>query len=101
MEAISAREFAEWMAYDRISPIDARERVELSCAIVAATIANANRGKSQRAFEPKDFMPDWSGTRRKPKSVAELFAIARSFAAAHNGALANGSHRQSSGPTVR
>lgn len=55
---ISSRQFAEWMAYSRLEPWD-EERADLRSGIVAATIANANRGKSGKAFTPQQFMPQY------------------------------------------
>ena len=53
---ISSAEFAEWIAYDRIDPFG-EERADLRAAIIAATVANAFRGKNGKTFMPVDFMP--------------------------------------------
>lgn len=55
-ERIGSREFAEWLAYDRLDPIG-RERLDLHAGIVACTIANVHRSRSTRTYEPSDFMP--------------------------------------------
>ena len=47
----------------------------LGFAIVASTIANANRGKGQRPYEIKDFMPDFEKT-TKTQSVEEMIQFA-------------------------
>ena len=58
-EEISSREFAEWLAYNRLEPWG-QERADLRAAIIAATVANCNRGSDTRPFAAKDFMPDFS-----------------------------------------
>lgn len=60
---ISAAELTEWVAFERIEgPIGSR-RGDLQAAIVAATVANANRGKGSKPASPSDFMPDWGRQR--------------------------------------
>ena len=34
-----------------------QERLDFRAALVCSVIANVNRGKNQKAFNPKDFMP--------------------------------------------
>ena len=55
---MSAREFAEWMAYDRIDPFGS-ERADWRSASIAALLANIYRDDKQRSkpFEVNDFMP--------------------------------------------
>lgn len=53
---VNSRELAEWRAYELIEPFG-EQRADLRAAIVASVMANAFRGKDQRAYEPKDFMP--------------------------------------------
>jgi len=36
-----------------------RRHLDFLAGIVAATIANVNRGKAQKAFKPEDFMPKY------------------------------------------
>lgn len=57
---MSSREFAEWMAYYTLEPFGV-EREDLRAAIVASTIANANRDpkKKRQPYEPADFMPQF------------------------------------------
>ncbi len=43
-------------------------------------MANAFRAKNQRAFKPKDFMPDFGGDARQPQTVREMqMKMAMSF----------------------
>lgn len=69
---IDSREFAEWIAFGELEPFGP-ERDDLRSAIVASTVANANRGRGQRAFTPADFMPRFAGAAdSKQQSVAEM-----------------------------
>lgn len=48
------------MAFDRVEPIGGR-RGDLQAGVVAATIANVNRAKGQRAYDVTDFVPEYGG----------------------------------------
>ena len=67
---ISAREFAEWIAYDRMSPVGL-ERAEWGAAMLAAVFANAFRSSKQRAFSPADFLPQWDRQRKTPEELEQ------------------------------
>jgi len=58
LSEISSRDFAEWIAYSRLEPWG-EERDDLRMGIIASTIANANRGKGQKAYTPQQFMPQF------------------------------------------
>jgi len=62
---MSAAELTAWMGYARIEPIGG-VRGDLRAGVVASTIANVNRGKSQQAYKPVDFMPILQA-QQKPK----------------------------------
>ena len=53
---VDSRELSEWMAYYQLEPFG-NVREDLQAGIVASTIANVNRGKNDKAFQPSDFMP--------------------------------------------
>ena len=53
---VSARELAEWEAFDSIDPIG-DERGDLLMGILASLMANMNRKKGSKAYRPSDFMP--------------------------------------------
>lgn len=53
---LSNYEIALWEAEFRLSPWD-EFRSDLQAGMIAATIANVNRGKNTPAFSPADFMP--------------------------------------------
>jgi hypothetical protein len=56
LKRVDSKELSEWMAFDSIEPIG-DIRTDLAAGIVASTVANCHRGKSQQAFMPMDFMP--------------------------------------------
>lgn len=58
---ISAREFAEWVAYDAIDPIG-RERDDWRAAALLTMLANIHRGKGKPAYKLKQFWPNWDRT---------------------------------------
>ena len=70
------------MAYTRVEPWG-EEREDWRAAMVASTIANVNRGKSQKPFKPEDFMPDVGGKRKK--SADELLEVVEGLNAAFGG----------------
>lgn len=68
---IGSRELSEWAAYEQITgPLDGR-RGDVQAAIVAATVANSQRGKGQRPRGPMDFLPVWdkSAQRMTPEEM--------------------------------
>jgi len=72
------------MAYEMVDPFG-EYRDDLRAGIVASTIANANRPKGKRAYKPEDFMPRFAD--QEQQSIAEMHAVFREFAEAHNAAL--------------
>ena len=56
---VDSRELTEWEAYERVSGPLGGERIDHLSAMLQATIANANRGKGQKVYEPEAFMPKW------------------------------------------
>ena len=75
LSEISSRDFAMWMAYSRLEPWG-EERDDLRMGIVASTIANANRGKGQKAFTPDQFMPSFE-PETEEQAAERLIAKAR------------------------
>ena len=55
LSRIDSLELSEWRDYYQTQPWDVKG--DLHAGIVAATIANVNRGKNSKAFQPSDFMP--------------------------------------------
>lgn len=52
---ISSQEFVEWQAYARLDPFGS-ERGDVQAAVVAQTVANANRGPKTPAYKLEDFV---------------------------------------------
>ncbi len=52
---MSASEYAEWFEYYKLEPWG-EERADLRAAGVSATIANVNRGKKGKTYQPSDFL---------------------------------------------
>ena len=62
---VSSKEFAEWMAYHRIDPIEPL-RSDFRFAMIASIIANiGGRKKGTRAFKIEDFMPKFGAEREQ------------------------------------
>lgn len=59
LTAISSRQLAEWIAFQRLEPFG-ETRADFRSGIIASTIANVFRGKKQPAAAPTDFMPRFS-----------------------------------------
>lgn len=65
------------MAYYKLEPFG-EERADLRMGILASVMANAWRGKGQKPFKPRDFMPTFD-THKKPQSIAEQKAILKNL----------------------
>lgn len=84
---IDAQEFAAWQTYYGLDPFGL-ERFDYQAGIIAATMANAWRGKGQKAMTPGDFMPQFGpGTPAGPKSADEVAHKLDLFLRQHNAAL--------------
>jgi hypothetical protein len=79
---ISAREFAEWMAYDRIDPIG-RDRDDWRAVFLAAMLANIHRPKNKRPYRLKDFWPRWDTTDPDEEELARKIKAAMGALAAY------------------
>ena len=67
---LTSSEVTQWLAFYSLDPWDG-VRGDLRAGIVASTIANANRGKDQKAFVPDDFMPDFDREPTPKNSTVE------------------------------
>lgn len=82
---MTAAEFMEWCAYYTIEPWG-EERADLRAAIVAATVANGNRGKKQKPYKVEDFMPKFGpDAGRKKMSDAQIENVFVAIAALAGG----------------
>lgn len=58
---VSSTELTEWAAYERITgPLDRARRGDYQAALIAATIANVNRGPTSRVRGVEEFLLDWA-----------------------------------------
>lgn len=64
------------MAFSQLEPFGA-EVDFLGHAITASTVANVNREKGKKAYEPKDFIPTFG--EKKPQTVEEMIQIAETL----------------------
>jgi hypothetical protein len=89
---LSWDQFLEWAAFAEIEPFG-EERADWRAGMVASVIANVNRDpKKGKPFGPRDFMPDFSSSKkaatgsREPlmsgKAWGEAKSMARIYAAA-------------------
>lgn len=62
---LSSAELTEWMAYENMTGPLGRRRQDIQSATIAATIANANRGKGGRKFKLSDFLIPYGTSERK------------------------------------
>ena len=83
LKRISSREITEWMAFGQLEPFGV-EVGFIGHAITAATVANVNRAKGQKAYPVTDFMPDLGRT-KEPQSVEEAIQFAEMYTAAMGG----------------
>lgn len=75
LNRISSRELSEWIAYASLEPFGP-EVESFGHAMTAATIANVNKGKNQKAFRVNDFMPKVEVQDQTPEQmiqIAEMF----------------------------
>ena len=70
-QRISAREFAEWLAYYQRSPWGP-ERADYAAGLICSVVANVS-GRLKKTMKPQDFMPNYGPPKRQ--SVADMKAI--------------------------
>lgn len=76
---LGSAELTEWMAFEKITGPLGRRRHDIQAAIIAATVANANRGKGKK-FEVRDFLPPYGIERQGPLDMlAAIRGINRSM----------------------
>ena len=68
---MDSRELSEWQAFSIVEPFG-EERDDMRSALIACTIANANRSAKQPAFRIQDFMLKFEPP--KQQSVNEMKA---------------------------
>jgi len=76
LSRIDSRELSEWQAFFSIEPMP-EQRSDYRSGVIASVIANTNRGKNTKPFEPKDFIPDYEKTSGKTSGKIEQEAVKR------------------------
>ena len=80
-QRVSGREFAEWLAFERLyGPIDPGRRMDLAAALVASVLANIHRDPKRRRqpYTVEDFLPQYdrpAPRRQTPEETVELVAM--------------------------
>lgn len=88
-QQVDSAEFVAWQAYSLLEPFG-EERADLRAGIVAATLANVNRGRQTPPYRPRDFMPTFRPRPREPEpvqTVAEQQHILSMLALASGGKI--------------
>lgn len=80
---MSSEEFAEWVAFDRMSPGEP-ERSDLQSAMVASVIANSNKGKKGKPYGLDDFMLKFKKDDRVPVTGREIGVKLKSWLSQYN-----------------
>ena len=71
---IDSHELGEWMEYYKSDPFGTA-RSDLHAGIIAATIANVNRGKNTQSYQPSDFMPLQEKPKQEESEMQEVMNI--------------------------
>jgi hypothetical protein len=66
---LDSSELTEWMVFEKITGPLGRRRNDIQAATIAATIANANRGKKGRKFSMTDFLIPYGEQRKTPEQM--------------------------------
>lgn len=69
LNRIDSRELSEWQAFFQLEPMP-EQRADYRSGVVASVIANTNRAKKSKPFEPTDFTPDYDKAPKKTDQKA-------------------------------
>jgi len=78
---MSSAELTEWIAFYSLEPFGA-DADYIGHAIVASTVANRHRPKTEKEHKVEEFMPKFE---KKRKSVDEMLQIAQAYTIAMGG----------------
>ena len=78
---VDSAEFAEWIAFNNLEAFTV-DRSEYMLAVVACILANTNRKPNSRAFEPKDFLPEFK--RKEPQTSQSVEQTLRALLNGNN-----------------
>ena len=67
-------ELMEWLAFMRLEPLG-EIRADYRAGMISSVLANCNRGKDTKAFQPEDFMPFYD----KPKTPIKALPSGRAL----------------------
>jgi hypothetical protein len=89
---LDSYELTEWMVFEQMTGPLGRRRGDIQAATIAATIANANRGKGGRKFKMTDFLiPYGEAGRKTPEQMlAAIRDINRSLGGVEHGRDSDG-----------
>jgi hypothetical protein len=79
-----ASELTEWIAFEKMTGPLGRRRSDIQAATIAATIANANRGKKGKKLKIRDFLIPY-GEKDRPKTGREMLDLVRGINAGLGG----------------
>jgi hypothetical protein len=68
---LGSAELTEWMAYENMTGPLGRRRQDIQAATIAATIANANRGKKGKKAKIADFLVPYGKQASTPQQMFE------------------------------
>lgn len=88
---LGSEELTEWMAFENMTGPLGRRRNDIQAATIAATIANANRGKGGKKFKLSDFLIPYGNQERKSpeQMLAAIKSLNRSMGGEERGGRNN------------
>lgn len=69
---LGSAELTEWMAYENMTGPLGRRRGDIQAATIAATIANANRGKKGKKARIVDFLIEYGKQSKTPQQMLDM-----------------------------
>jgi hypothetical protein len=83
LATLTAKQFAEIIAFKRIEPFSAM-RADVRIASLVCMIANVNRGPQQKPYKIEDFLLQWGEKEVRKQSAAEQLALMKLWTRVHN-----------------
>lgn len=75
LREIDSAELTEWYAYFKLEPFGS-EADFLQAGIISSVVANVNKGKNTKPFEPYDFVPSsFKAKLSKKQSPEDILAV--------------------------
>lgn len=79
---MTGAELTEWTAYYNLEPFGTDIHL-LGHAITSSVVANVNRSKNSKTYEPEDFMPKFK--QQTEQTVDDMILTARMYVEAFDG----------------